>query len=118
LADLRRTITDDIAIGVEHRSALHPAARRPGIHDRGGPAYTTGGGGGAADAAAAPSIAPAVAPKIPAAIVEPSSAAAGRVEAAMLPLRIIAATPPAMTLLENAFIQLLLSKGRPGGKSP
>jgi hypothetical protein len=55
---------------------------------------------------------------MPAAIVEPSSAAAGTVEAAMLPLRITAAKPPAMIFFENTFIQLLLSKGRPIAKPP
>jgi hypothetical protein len=49
---------------------------------------------------------------MPAAIVEPLSAEAGTAEAAMLPLRITAAKPPAMIFFENAFIQLLLSKAR------
>jgi hypothetical protein len=49
---------------------------------------------------------------MPAAIVEPSSAAAGTVEAAMVPLRITAANPPAMIFFEYPFIQLLLSKGK------
>ena len=46
-----------------------------------------------------------------AAIVDPASAEAGTVEAAIVPPSIRAATPPATTFFENAFIQLLLSNG-------
>jgi hypothetical protein len=56
-------------------------------------------------------MAPAVAPKMPAAIVDPASAEAGTVEAAIVPPRITAAKPPATIFFENAFIQLLLSDG-------
>jgi hypothetical protein len=48
---------------------------------------------------------------MPAAIVEPESAEAGAVEAAIVPPRISAAKPPATIFFENAFIQLLLSDG-------